>query len=493
MKLLNNKPDKGVYLMKYDVLIIGGGISGTAIAHELAKFKLKTILLERGTDVCVAASRQNGAVIHQGYESHRGTLKAELDAKGAKMVPQLAKDLDFKTKKTGKIMVAFQESDLDEIDELIENAVYYDVPNVHRVTAEELWAREPHLSKEAIGALISEDCLMVDPYQMAIAYMENAMDNGVELALNEQVRKITKNGEEDFTVFTEKNQYQTRFVVNAAGVHCDDVAAMAGIHEYKMQGRHGELFVLDTGHYTTGIAFPVPNNVTKGIAIVPTVAGNALIGSTADMRPDKEDVSNDVESFNQLLTAAKKLVPDFDPRCIIRSFAGMRPVCLDNGNDFYIKEAKDVKGFVHVAGIQSPGIGASPAVAEYVRDILAGSGLELKAKEDYNPYRKEVPDFSDLSLEEKDAIIQQDSRWGKIVCRCETVPEGEIVANIHRTLGATTVEAVKRRTRAGMGRCQSGFCQYKVVQILARELGIPEEEVMFQDKDSKILFGKIKG
>ncbi len=479
--------------MKYDVVIIGGGITGTAIAHELAKYQCKTILLERGTDVAVSATKQNGGVIHQGYESHRGTLKAELDAKGAKMVAELAKELDFKVRKTGKLMLAFTEEDLKEIDELVENAKYYDVPNVRRITSEELWEREPHMTREAIGALLSEDCLMVDPFEMAIAYMENAMENGVELALSQQVRNIVKNGEEDFSVYTEDKEYHTRFIVNAAGIHADDIAAMAGIHEYKMQGRHGNLCVLDKDVKIGTVSFPVPNEITKGIALIPTVSGNTLIGSTAEMRMDKNDVKNDAAGIEELIEGAKKLIPDFDPRCIIRTFAGLRPVALDNGNDFFIKESEQVKGFIHAAGIQSPGIGASPAIAEYVRDILAQCGLELEKDTNYNPSRKAIPDFSDMSLEEQDEMIQKDSSWGKIVCRCETVPEGEIMAAIHRTLGARTVEAVKRRTRAGMGRCQSGFCQYKVVQILARELGISEEEVLFEEEEAKVLFGKIKG
>ena len=205
------------------------------------------------------------------------------------------------------------------------------------------------------------------------------------------------------------------------------------------------------------------------------------------MREDKYDVTNDAHGIDELIKGAKMLLPDFDPRCIIRTFAGQRPVVLNNGNDFYIRESETVKGFIHAAGIQSPGIASSPAIAEYVRDLLANAGLDLKDKSDYNPYREPIPDFSDLSLEEQDALIKKDPAWGKIVCRCETVPEGEIIAAIHSTLGARTVEGVKRRTRAGMGRCQSGFCQYKVMQILSRELGIPEEQVLFEEQGAQVL------
>ncbi|MCD8021003.1 MAG: FAD-dependent oxidoreductase [Clostridiales bacterium] len=479
--------------MKYDVVIIGGGITGTAIAHELARFQCKTILLESGTDVAFSATKQNGGVIHPGYDPHPGTLKAKLNPPGARMFPRLSKELGFKIRHTGTLVVAYSDKDLHTVDELLENAKANGVEGVEKLNASQLRAREPHISDQAVGALLANTTVMVDPFEVAIAYMENAMENGVELGLCQKVRKIRKRAEEDFIVYTEDKQYETRFIVNAAGVHADDVAAMAGIYEFKMQGRHGNLCVLDKVMPIHTVMFPCPGPDTKGIALIPTVSGNCLIGSTATMREDKYDVTNDAPGIEELIEGAKLLIPEFDPKCIIRTFAGQRPVALDNGNDFYIKESDTVKGFIHAAGIQSPGIASSPAIAEYVRDLLADAGLDLKERADYDPYRQPIPDFSDLSLEEQDALIKEDSRWGKIVCRCETVPEGEIVAAIHRTLGARTVEGVKRRTRAGMGRCQSGFCQYKVMQILSRELGIPEEEVLFEEKGAQVLFGKIKG
>ncbi len=479
--------------MKYDVVIIGGGIAGTAVAHELAKFKLKTILLESGPDVAASTTKQNGGVVHPGYDPHPGTLKAKLNPPGARMYPRLAKELGFHIKQTGTLVVAYSDRDLKTIDGLLDNAKINGVDGVEKLNSEQLHAREPEISDQAIGALFAKSTTMVDPFEVAIAFMENAMENGVEIGLSQKVRKIEKRAKEDFVVYTEDKQYETRFIVNAAGIHADDVAAMAGIHEYKIQGRHGNLLILDKALPIKTVMFPCPGPDTKGIALIPTVSGNFLIGSTATMREDKYDVTNDAQGMEELIEGAKKLLPDFDPRCVIRPFAGQRPVALDNDNDFYIKESETVKGFIHVAGIQSPGVASAPAIAEYTRDLLANAGLDLKEKIDYNPYRKPIPDFSELTLEEQDALIRQDGRWGKIVCRCETVPEGEIVAAIHSTLGAHTVESVKRRTRAGMGRCQGGFCQYRVMQILARELGIPEEEVLFEDKGSQVLFGKMKG
>ena len=401
--------------------------------------------------------------------------------------------LGFKILHTGTLVVAYSDQDLKKVDELMDNARINGVEKVERLDFEQLHNREPHISDKALGALLANTTVMVDPFEVAIAFMENAMQNGVELGLCQKVRKIEKRAEEDFVVYTQDRQYETRFIVNAAGVHADDVAAMAGIHEYQVEGRHGNLCVLDKVLPIHTVMFPCPGPDTKGIALIPTVSGNFLIGSTATMREDKYDVTNDAHGIDELIKGAKMLLPDFDPRCIIRTFAGQRPVVLNNGNDFYIRESETVKGFIHAAGIQSPGIASSPAIAEYVRDLLANAGLDLKDKSDYNPYREPIPDFSDLSLEEQDALIKKDPAWGKIVCRCETVPEGEIIAAIHSTLGARTVEGVKRRTRAGMGRCQSGFCQYKVMQILSRELGIPEEQVLFEEQGAQVLYGKIKG
>lgn len=479
--------------MKYDVVIIGGGITGTAVAHCLAQYQLRTILLEEGTDVAFRATKQNGAVCHPGYDPHPGTLKAKLNPPGARMYPRLAKELGFKIRNTGTLVVAYSDRDLLKVNELMDNARINGVEQVERLDQEALRNREPHINSAALGALLARSTNMVDAFEVAIAFMENAMQNGTQIGLSQQVRKIEKRADEDFVIHTQDSVYETRFIINAAGIHADDVAAMAGIHEFKMQGRHGNLCVLDKVLPINTVMFPCPGPATKGIALIPTVSGNGILGSTATMRDDKYDSSNDALGIEELIEGAKLLLPEFDPRWIIRTFAGLRPVCLDNDNDFYIRESETCKGFIHAAGIQSPGIGAAPGVAEYVRDVLADAGCDLKMKKDYDPYREPIPDFSDMSLEDKDEMIKSDPAWGRIVCRCETVPEGEIIAAIRQPLGARTVEGVKRRCRAGMGRCQSGFCQFRVMHILARELGIPEEEVRFEEKEAQVLYGKLKG
>ena len=482
-------------MKNYDVIIIGGGITGTGIAHELAKYDVKTALMERGMDVGIGATKGNGGVVHPGYDPHPGTLKAKLNPVGARMYPRLSKELGFGLRHTGTLVVAYSDADLKKVDELLDNARVNGVDQVEKINGEQLRNREPFMNPAAVGALLAHTTTMIDPFEVAIAFADNAKDNGTDILTSHEVQGITKDEDGLFTVRTSAGDYRTRYVVDAAGVHADDVAALAGIHEYRVQGRHGNICVLDKELSTpiSTVMFPCPSPETKGLALIPTVSGNTLIGSTATMKEDKEDVTNDAEGINELIGGARHLVPDIDISKIIRTFAGQRPVALDNGNDFYIAESETVPGFIHAAGIQSPGAASSPAIAEYVRDLLADAGLELKDREGYNPYREPAPDFSELSAEDQDALIRKDPAYGRIVCRCETVTEGEIVAAIHEGVGARTVEAVKRRTRAGMGRCQSGFCQYRVMQILARELGIPEEEVHFEEKASQVLFGKLKG
>lgn len=478
----------------YDVMVIGGGITGTGIVHELAKYDLKLALLERKPDIGVGATKGNGGVVHPGYDPHPGTLKAKLNPAGARMYPQLARDLDFHIRKTGTLVVAYSDQDLKKVDELCDNARANGVAQVERIDAAQLQNREPFINKAALGALLAHTTTMIDPFEVAVAFAENAAENGADILVDQTVTGIRADEDGAFTVTTPTDRFRTRYIVDAAGVHADDVAALAGLHEYRVQGRHGNLCVLDKNMPTpiSTVMFPCPSPDTKGIALIPMAHGNTIIGSTATMREDKEDTGNDAEGIKELLAGAHHLIPEFQDGSVIRTFAGQRPVALDNGNDFWIAASPALPHFIHAAGIQSPGAASSPAIAEYVRDLLADADLELKPRPSYQRYRQAPPDFDRMSLEEQDALIQKDPAYGRIVCRCETVTEGEIVAAIHQRLGARTVEGVKRRTRAGMGRCQSGFCQFKVMKILARELGVPEEAVQFEEKISPVLFGRIK-
>ena len=479
----------------YDVLVIGGGITGTAVIYHLAKYNLDIALLERGMDVGIGATKGNGGVVHPGYDPHPGTLKAKLNPVGARMYPQLAKELDFGIRHTGTLVIAYSDQDLKTVDTLLDNAKGNGVHEVEKINQAQLRNREPHVAAEALGALLAHTTTTIDPFEVALAFAENAMDNGASIFNGRQVNSISKEEDGNFTVGTTMGEvFRARYIVNAAGVFADTVAAMAGIHEFKIQGRHGNVCVLDKDLETpvNTVMFPCPSPETKGLALIPTVSGNTLLGSTATYKDDKDDVSNDTPGIEELYEGAKLLIPNYPLGRIIRTFAGQRPVALDNHNDFWIQESETVSHFIHAAGIQSPGAATAPAIGEYVVELLANAGLDLKARPNYNKFRERPTDMSELSIEERDAVIQTNPLYGKIICRCETVTEGEIVAAIHQSLGARTVEGVKRRTRAGMGRCQGGFCQFRVMEILARELGIPEDEVLFEEKGSKILYGKIK-
>jgi glycerol-3-phosphate dehydrogenase len=343
-------------------------------------------------------------------------------------------------------------------------------------------------------ALAVPSTTVVDPFEVALAFAENAVDNGVSVFLGQAVKKIEKQGQ-DFLVSTATKSYLTRYIVNAAGNHADDVAKLAGIEEYQMQPRHGDLLVFDRemAIKPQTVMFPCPGPDTKGIACIPAIHGNTIVGSTATMMDDKDDVANYKKGIEALIDGVHHILPELDDKKIIRSFAGLRPVVLDNDNDFYIEISKIDSHFIHAAGIQSPGMASAPAIAQRVRDLLNDAGLELPKNLNFNPFRPAATIFNELSKDEQNSLIKNNEAFGRVVCRCETVTEGEILAAISGKIPATTVDGIKRRTRAGMGRCQSGFCQYKVLSLLAREQQVTIEEVMLEDPGSQLVFGKVKG
>lgn len=480
-------------MQDYDVVVIGGGIVGTAVARELSKYKIKTALLESKLDVGAGTTKGNGGVVHAGYDPAPSTLKGKLNVKGNLMYPKLSKNLGFNFKNTGSFVVGFNDDDLAYLKKLLENGKRNGVPNIRIISQDEMRKIEPNINPDAKYALYAPSAGIVEPFEVAIAFAENAFENGCEIFRGQEVVGIEKIGN-DFVITTPKSQYRSRYVVNAAGVYADKIANMLKIHDYTINPRHGSLLIFDKSMDIdlNTVMFPIPSSHTKGIAVIPTIAGNIIIGSTAEMVEDKEDTSTKKDEIDQLLNGAKLLAPKINPRKVIREFAGLRPVAIDNNDDFYIGASKDVRGFISVAGIQSPGVAASPAIAEYVRDILSNEGLELKEKSDFNEYRQAPVDFSELSEEEKNNLIKKDPKYGQIVCRCEYVTEGEIIDSIRRPVGALTIDGVKRRTRAGMGRCQSGFCQHKVLSILSRELNLPKDRIALDEKDSNIVFGLLK-
>lgn len=480
-------------MKKFDVIIIGAGISGCAIARDLARYQLSIAVLEKSLDVSTGTSKANGGIVHGGDDPMPGTLKAKLNVRGVELYPQYAKELGFRYKETGSMVIGFNEEDLKYLEKLYDQGIQNGVQGIELIQdSKRILELEPQCSKDAKYAVYCPHCGIVDPFEVAIAMIENAVDNGVQLFLGEPVIAITQT-DAGYLIETPKDTYECTYIINAAGLHADDVSRLAGLNEYSIIARHGDLLMLDKecGVKNLMPLYPIPSKESKGTVALSTLAGNVIVSATAVYR-EKDDTYSYQEGIDALIAGATKLVENLNPRKIIRTFAGERAVLENNNNDFWIKPSSTQPHFFHVAGIQSPGVASAPALAEYVIEMLKKNGVPLTEKENWNPHREEPVDFSELSKEKQNELIQKNPSYGRIVCRCETVTEGEIIDAIHRNPKATTVEAIKRRTRAGMGRCQSGFCQSKVVHILAKELNIPMEEIRLESQDSWLLTGQVK-
>lgn len=479
-------------MKNYDLIIIGGGISGCAIARELSRYKLHVAILEKNSDIAAGTTKANGGIIHAGDDPKPGTLKAKLNVRGVELYPQYSKELGFRYKITGSMVVGFDEEDLKYLETLLENGKQNGVQGIELIKdPQRIQEIEPQCSKNVKYAVYCPNCGIVDPFEVAIAMCENAVENGVDVYLNEPVIKIEK--KDTFIVTTPKDTYQATYIIDAAGLHADDVARLAGIDEYNIIARHGDLLMMDKecGVKNLMPLYPIPSPESKGVVSLSTLAGNVIVSATAVYR-DKDDTDSYKEGIEALLKGTSKVVDGLNTRKVIRTFAGERAVVENNDNDFWIKPSAIEPNWFHVAGIQSPGVASAPALAEYVIEMLRENNVPLIEKEDWNPIHKEPIDFSELSSSEQDQLIKQNPSYGKIVCRCETVTEGEILDALKRNPKPTTVEAIKRRTRAGMGRCQSGFCQSKVVLILARELGVSPSDIRLENENSWLLTGHVK-
>ncbi len=475
--------------MIFDVAVIGAGVTGALTARELSRFDLKICLLEREADVAMGTTKANSAIVHAGYDAKYGTLKGKLNVRGNVLMDQVTRELGVPFKRIGSLVLAFSDQDLLTLRKLYENGVKNGVPGLKLLDRHQVMQMEPNVSKKVKGALHAPTAGIVCPYELAAGAVENAVENGTELKLECQVQDIKKI-EGGFVLATSQGDIKARFVVNAAGLYADLLSAMVNGPEFQIRPRKGEYLLLDKsqGNVVNSVIFMPPTEKGKGILVTPTVDGNLLAGPTAVDVSDREDLSVTSSGMNQIIKRAKQMVPDIQFRDVITSFAGLRAT-PDTG-DFVIEASRKAKGFINAAGIESPGLTAAPAIAEYVLDLLRQQGLELKPKTDFNPVRKPLLRFSEMSDKEREELIRSNPMYGNIVCRCETVTEGEIVESIRRPAGARNLDAVKRRTRAGMGRCQGGFCTPRLVAILARELGIPAEEVTKKGKGSKILMGE---
>ncbi len=472
-----------------DVVVVGGGVVGASVARELARFNLDVVVLERENDVSNGASKANSAIVHAGYDAEPETLMARYNVLGNRMFDELCRELDVPFKRCGSMVVAFSEEEKECLKELRERGRLNGVPGLKIIGSEEARLLEPNLSPEVKGALLAESAGIVGPWELTIAMMENAVENGVVLELNQEVIDIER-VEGGYRVQSNRGYFDTRMVVNAAGVYADRIHNMVAKPTYRIRPRRGQYFVMDKsqGHLVERVIFQCPTELGKGVLVTPTVHGNLLLGPDAQDLNNREDLATTEEQLTYVKKQAVRSVEGIEFREAIRSFAGLRAES-DRG-DFVIEEAQDAPGFIDVGGIKSPGLTSAPAIGVDVARMVA-ERLDAEIYEEFNPERRQIV-FMELSPEERRELIGRDPRYGRIICRCETITEGEIVASIHRRVGATTVDGVKKRCRPGMGRCQGGFCGPRVQEILARELQISLEDVVLDRRDSYILVGETK-
>ena len=497
----------------YDVIIIGAGVNGSAIARELSRYQLKTAVLERCTDICEGTSKANSGIAHAGHDAKSGTLKAKLNVAGSRKMKELSKELDFPYRQNGSLVLCFDEKDRDKLQELLKRGEQNGVEELRIIEREELLKLEPEIGDQVVAALFVPTGGIVCPFGLTIALAENAAVNGVEFFLDTEVTGIERLGEESvsYRIHTKSGKggqkdYETRIVINAAGVYADQLHNMVSEKKIEIEPRKGEYLLCDksVGKMVSHTLFQLPTALGKGILVTPTVHGNLLIGPTAEDQQDKEGIDTSGQGLSLVQEKAALSVKEVPLRQVITSFAGLR-ARLTKGTelknkeglyykegDFMIGEIPDAPGFIDVAGMESPGLSCAPATGEYVADLVTEI-LKPQKKEHFIATRKGIPSMALSTDEERHALIQQNPAYANIICRCEMVSEGEILDAIHRPLGATTTDGVKRRTRAGMGRCQSGFCNPRVVEILARELSVDESEIQKAQEGSYYVLPKEQG
>lgn len=457
----------------YDVVIIGAGIIGGMIARTLSKYDVSICILEKENDVAMGATKANSAIVHAGFDAKEGSLKAQLNVKGSQMMPRITEELGVKYKNNGSLVIGFNDDDKKTIEELFNRGIKNGVKGLEILQKDELQEKEPNISDNAVCALYAPTGAIICPYEFAIAAVGNAMDNGADLKLNFEVKSIEyKDGL--YEISSENEKIESKCVINAAGLFSDKIAKMTGDDSFTIHPRKGEYILLDKecGSLVTHTIFRTPSKMGKGILVSPTVDNNLLLGPTSEDISDKDDKNITADGFSKIIKESAENVNGIMLNKSITSFCGLRAV--GDSGDFIINSPR--KCFINVAGIESPGLSASPAIAEYVVDMLKND-MVLEEKTNYNPNRKPAHYFRAASIEEKNKIIEKNKSFGRVICRCETVTEGEIIEAIHTNPGARDLDGVKRRTRAQMGRCQGGFCMPYITEILSRELGIEYKSV----------------
>ncbi|MBK5201852.1 MAG: NAD(P)/FAD-dependent oxidoreductase [Spirochaetaceae bacterium] len=474
--------------MKYDVIIIGGGVSGCAVARSLSKYNLSVVLLEKTEDLCSGTSKANSGIVHSGYDPEPGTLMAKLNVTGSAMIAKLSKELDFSYVQNGSMIISFDKADKDKLQDLYNRGIKNGVGDMEIIDGDRAREIEQNLNEEVAGALLCNTGGIVDPFGLTYALAENAFANGVSFVFNAPVKNIIKE-KDGYTVECGNNRkYQSQYIVNAAGLYADEMHNMVSDKKINITARRGNYLLFDSeiGDFVTHTIFQLPKKSGKGVLITPTTHGNLMIGPTSVSQNEKDDTStyaSDIEFIKNRAGLSTKNIP-FNK--VITSFSGLR--ASEDSGDFIIGEIEDSENFFDVAGIKSPGLSCSPAIGEYVADMIVSKNKTSK-KENFITTRKGPTKTKGMNQKDYTALIKKDSSYGKIVCRCEQISEGEIIEAINSPIGATSLDGIKRRVRAGMGRCQAGFCTARTMEILCEQLDMKMNKVCKNVKGSELLKG----
>lgn len=474
----------------FDVIIIGAGVVGCSVARELSKYNAKILVIEKNEDVCSGTSKANSAIVHSGYDAPNGSLKAKFNVRGNRMMEAVCRELDVPFKRIGSLTVCTEAELLPELDKLRERGEKNGVEGLKVLNRDEVLAIEPHIGDEVVGALLAPTAGIVCPFKLTVAMAENAAVNGAEFLFDTEVKKIYCD-DGLWHVVTGDHDYTAKAVVNAAGVYSDVFNNMVSERKLHITPRRGDYILLDraAGGYVRHTIFQLPTKLGKGVLVTPTVHGNTIVGPTAVDVDDKESTATTADGIDSVIAKSALSVKGLPVRQVITSFAGLR--AHEDGHEFVLGEPDDAPGFFNCAGVESPGLSAAPAIGVYIAGQIREK-LSLTDKADFVAERKDILNPATLSLEERNELIRREPAYGTIVCRCESVTEGEILDAIRRPVGARSLDGVKRRTRAGMGRCQAGFCSPKVMEILRRELGVDLTEVTKSGGSSYIVNARTK-
>lgn len=471
----------------YDVIIIGCGVTGAAAAYALAKTTAKTLILEAENDVAAGTTKANSAILHAGYDPKPGTLMARLNVKGAALAKEICQALDVPRIQCGSYVLAVSKEDISHIEELYQRGIENGVPGLEILSGDAVLRKEPNISQEVVSALWAPSAAIVSPWEFALAMAECAVSNGVELRRNARVLSIVP-VEGGWQVHTASETFSTRYVINAAGLESEHIHNMVASPTFRIQPTRGQYYLLDKseGNRVNSVIFQCPTSAGKGVLVAPTVHGNCIVGPSTEV-VDGDDTATTPDGLAAVAASARRSVPQVDLGATIRSFAGVR--ANSDRNDFVIEFA--APGFLDLAGIKSPGLTAAPAIGEEALKLLNEQGLSVQRRPDFKNERCRVR-FKELSPEEKNALIAKQPAYGRVICRCETITEGEILASLKTPIPPMSVDGIKRRCNAGMGRCQGGFCGPRVVEILSAQLGIPASEIMQEKAGSRIILGETK-